>query len=354
MVEAVLRENIPGATLITEKTRFYFERNYPELEFTQIELRRLFGPGDLRSLASWYRVGRISVEAKSLALIGADTLDGNYSVLESVAKIRLVNLAAELLENAKAFGFSWAEKSSPIALRELRRARLAQLCVRDPRSLERLARQDFENLAEVSDLTFCLEPSPLLRSNSPAVLSLMSEIAGQPFVVINLSGLTPTTRGLFEPVRELAKHLIGKGYRVVLVPHVARKGDSDLDQLQALADELQDSNLSLFVARLPAEVSSVIHEATLVLTSRMHLAITALRNSVPVMCFATQGKVEGLFRMFDLDDCVLQAEGMTAPELIRLVEKQLLRSLETKKRIELHLPGVKLLAKKNFLKVLKP
>jgi polysaccharide pyruvyl transferase WcaK-like protein len=108
---------------------------------------------------------------------------------------------------------------------------------------------------------------------------------------------------------------------LVLVPHDRRPLYSDVSSLFALSDVLP-SNVARSTALLEqpgtaADVKAIVAKCDLVLAGRMHLAIAALGSGVPVGSLGYQGKCEGLFRHFDLEDLVLDWREAIQPDRLR-------------------------------------
>jgi polysaccharide pyruvyl transferase WcaK-like protein len=63
----------------------------------------------------------------------------------------------------------------------------------------------------------------------------------------------------------------------------------------------------------PAEIKAMVAGLDFVLSGKMHLAIAALGQGVPVACIAYQDKFEGLFQHFELDGLTIQPQDVVEP-----------------------------------------
>ena len=98
------------------------------------------------------------------------------------------------------------------------------------------------------------------------------------------------------------------------------------------------------------DIKFICRELDVVLTGRMHLGIAALGQGTAVMGVEYQGKFEGLFRLLDLPDCVIQSDAAVDSTVLMGQLKALIdRRKELSDRIRRHLPQVVEMSKRNFL-----
>ncbi|MFD6700723.1 MULTISPECIES: polysaccharide pyruvyl transferase family protein [unclassified Microbacterium] len=295
---------------------------------------------EVRALADQLRA------ARSFAVIGADIMDGGYNRAEAVTRAEMLRLARRLGADARLLGFSWGEKVDSAASAALARAaREARLFVRDPISAERLHRAGIAAV-EAADLVFAAD-----GEREPADVSawLVQHPDPGPVVIVNLSGLIERRTDLVPEFVALIDRLTAEGMRVVLLPHCLRDADDDLAVCRRAGEAAARADRVLLVERAlrPAEVRWLTARASAVVTGRMHLSILALGQGTPVVVLRTRGKVEGLARMFGLEDYTLDpAPGIGDKAGTALAD--LFADTTLRERIGARLPHVRALAQRQF------
>lgn len=247
-----------------------------------------------------------------LLLIGADALDGHYAPQVSASLLMLADLAARGGLPSRVSGFSFNESPDP-ALAEVfdGLSPALQLNVRDAVSLARLQAFSRAPVRLVADVAFLLQPEPgpaqaglrdwvdVQREQARCVLAvnlhpMLLHRAGQARQAALLDSVAAALRPL---LREQALAL-------VLVSHDQRSVDGDVRCLQGLAARLLPEfgdRLYLLDDRCSAaEVKAAMALVDAVFTGRMHLAVAAMGQGVPVAVLAYQGKFEGLLQWFEL------------------------------------------------------
>lgn len=316
-----------------------------------IALRSLvYGGLPLRLLDS-IRYQRLLRDAHSLAVIGADIMDGAYNWRASVNRSNLAWLASRQGVDTRILGFSWNGNADHRALEAIRRAAAAgvRLLLRDPVSAARIRADHVSRVSETADTVFAARSV----DHKAAEQLLQALPAGSAFALINASGLVEQKTPQQEEYRTLIDGLLQRGLQVILLPHVSRPGADDMIACRNIQQACNDPRVHL-VERLlqPAEIRGLTARARLVVTGRMHLSIMSLYNSVPAITLASQGKVEGLMQLFGLEAlCIEPRPGFGQKALAQactvLDQLDALRS-----RIDDRLPEVRERAQLNF--VLKP
>jgi len=344
MFEAYLA-NTPGEIVAVMRTAEDFVVPEPDAVRVRAMLAPRLTSGSHRGRGPEMRaLAEVLRTAKSFAVIGADIMDGGYDRVESVTRAELLWLADRLGAPARLLGFSWGDDADPVAAGALRRAaRRARLFVRDPVSAERLHRAGITAIAS-ADLAFTVDD---LQEPPDVAMGLGS--GSDPLIVLNLSGLVGRSVDLVPAFTGLIDRLTADGARVVLLPHCVRDGDDDLPVCRRVASAVVDPHRVLLVERTlrPAEVRWLTARAGAVVTGRMHLSILALTQGTPVVVLSTRGKVEGLARMFGLDEFVLEP----VPGIGAAVDRMLstaLSDVTLRERIRAQLPHVTALARKPF------
>ena len=126
-----------------------------------------------RSSGCWRR-------ARSLSIIGADIMDGRYSLRGSVRRAVLAEIGAPEGVPTRIIGFSWNGSPSFGARRALVSASRAGVVplLRDPRSAERATEHGIATSTLVADIVF-----------SATTTDAGVAIPDVPFAIVNVSGL---------------------------------------------------------------------------------------------------------------------------------------------------------------------
>ena len=298
----------------------------------------------LRSIGVFRRLlGR----AQMVAITGADIMDGAYNWQASTNRANIAWLAAQANIPVRILGFSWNGRAHPQALAALKRATAAgvQLCLRDPLSAERARADGLANVTEVADIVFAARTVNFATA-SQLLYSLPSQCN---YALVNASGLIGRSpvqiEGYVRIIRELQHH----GLQVILLPHVSRPGGDDLPVCREICEALGDSTV-LMIERLlsPAEIRGLTAGATLTVTGRMHLAIMSLYSGVPAITLATQGKVEGMMRLFGAEFLAVEPRPDFAERIVALIQQVLARPDDLRQHLHSKLPAVRTLARRNF------
>ncbi len=137
----------------------------------------------------------------------------------------------------------------------------------------------------------------------------------------------------------------------MLLPHVLRTTADDLSACRAVFDRVGSDGVILVEEMLsPSAIRGLTRRASLTITGRMHLAIMSLAQGTPAITLATQGKVEGLMRLFDWPElCVSPKSGM-AGEIIRVADAAV-ASPDTEERLRRGAQKARELARANVSQI---
>lgn len=258
--------------------------------------------------------------AATVSIVGADIMDGVYVLRSSLRRSSLAAVAASRGFDTTVLGFSWNASAPGAAWRALRRAGAAgvRLLLRDPASAERVRGAGIAGVVETADIVFTDD-----RRDDAAAAALLEGVDG-PYALVNASGLIARTVDQVPEYTRLIDHLRARGLHVVLLPHVLRDTADDLTACRAVADAAGPEGVTLIETPLaPSTIRGLTHGAALSVTGRMHLAIMSLAQGVPAITLATQGKVEGLMKLFAWPElCVAPRAGM-ADEIIGVADAAL-------------------------------
>ena len=318
-------------------------------------------PSGARAHLAWSRTLR---RLARVFVIGADVLDGSYSVEHSVARIRFCGFAARLGAQVTVTGFSMRADPPTEVARALRALPPSvRLCVRDPLGAERVrAIMGAERAAQVvgvADLAFLVEPNPD-GAAAAAALAWIDRERGQGATLVALcpnhhavrpAGPERCVAFFVEVARSIARTGADAGARVrfVLVSHDDRGPDSDTALCRRIAAQLPDGScVQVAAAAGPAEVKAVVGACDALVSGRMHCGIAALGMSIPVVLLDYHGKVAGLLGMFGLDSAIRSStDAPRAAELLRKFTGP--RRSEVRAALAARLPAVRALAEGNLL-----
>jgi colanic acid/amylovoran biosynthesis protein len=302
----------------------------------------------------------------ALVIIGADVLDGYYSLLSAARYWVAADIGARQGKTVVITGFSF-NASPPKLLKPFLTplSDTVHICLRDPISQERFNRfigiPDRASL--VADIAFNLQPYP--HATPVAAISTwcgQQRDLGRMTVGFNIHPMLfkhATTADLdalvASSVQAISSAVQHRSASVLLIPHDYRpfpKGDIEILSriFHALPMEVQEYCLPVEDHLHAAELKALAGELDLVVTGRMHLAIASLGMGTPVAGITYQDKFHGLFQHFGVPDrflasaaTVLDAEQFEAWLLDAIDAQEILQS-----KVDQNLVAVKELSKKNF------
>ncbi|MDX9911677.1 MAG: polysaccharide pyruvyl transferase family protein [Phycisphaerales bacterium] len=314
------------------------------------------GGGVVRSA----RVLSLMRRHRYLFVIGADCIDGHYSVANSVQLITLVDCGARMGCIATLVGSSYKAGARSETARALRRVHPpARLCSRDPVSQERMSAASGRTIQLVADAAFMLEPRELM-SDQELVRGWIEAQGDRPILGVNFNHqvLHGASQESVDALHASYVEVIRRSHReldasILLIPHDYRREPNDAtyaDRLFArLSPELGDRILRLPGRRTPGEIKHVAGMVDVVLTGRMHLAIACLGRGTPPACVTYQGKFEGLMRHFGLEGMTLDPErACDADALWVMVSGAMSRSAAMREQIRSRLESIQAMSRQNF------
>lgn len=328
---------------------------YPDPTVTKVHL------GD--NWQSWkakLRFARICSDYDLFLVLGADVLDGHYSVLESVHRLSLISVARGTGAAAIVLGFSFNDHPAIEVTTEMRRLPAdVRFYARDPISKQNLERCLDRSIIQAADVAFLLES----RDDTDYVHNVRrwaqkERSEGRTLLGINANYLHASRAGSVTNLAVIYSGILcylsehRSDLSFVLIPHDARSDSNDITLLDAifssLPDSIQDHCLCLEMVTA-SEVKAICKLLDMVCSGRMHLAIACLSQSIPVACLAYQGKFEGLYELFGLDGLVVAPEKAFQLDFLGEYLHQLIdRKEEIAHKITEGLPEVTHLAEKNF------
>ena len=315
--------------LIVENKSSFKKANLLSEEVEIVQIPDLIYGNFFRSLIAIVKFLKVSSRMKSFSMIGADVMDGHYNCRASINRLVLLRFASTLNIDSRITGFSWSQHANPLTLKLLQSiASSTGIYVRDPGSAQRLRESGLTSISEVADLAF----HDTTQADFPEVENWVSTSV-KPIVLMNISGLgLRDSKSFSNHINQytlIVNSLHKYGYRILLVPHVFRKIDGDLEVSDHLyRDACNSEDFLIREPFTPAQERRLFSHASFAITGRMHVAVIALSSGKPAIAIETMGKVSGLFDLFNLNEyCVERHENFGASVLARieLLETELSR-----------------------------
>ena len=314
-----------------------------------------------RSPRSYLRGLRYLAGMEEVWVVGADTIDGCYTIGNSARLILMADYAARCGGRGTIMGCSVREKPHPLAMSLISSMHPdARVCIRDPVSHERAERKTGRSCALVADVAFLLRP----RSTTDETKAVCEWIegrrhAGDMVLGVNFNHLV-VAKGdpSGEPERELIASYIEASARlmrersvsVVLVPHDHRQDHPRARAIyQALRGEHPERVCLLEGHARAPDAKQVASLCDGVLSGRMHFAIAALGTETPVASITYQDKFQGLYQHFGISGLYIDpVHARAADRLHELLVELLETAPEVRRSIAEALPRVKSLSLANF------
>lgn len=291
-------------------------------------------------------------------LIGADVLDGYYSVEESLERLEMVATATQCGLLTSIMGFSVNAQIAPPVAQALRALpESVRLFARDAVSVRRLNACGVQGVQSAADLAFLMQPRV-----GPAPFNLVEvehwlaemRASGRRLVACCLSTQVLEIIEKRDPefvksfARFLARLMDGHGVSVLLLSHdlrPARNNNDDVSLAMRLSQELaglfghEQRHRAVFPSSAD-EAKRLMGQIDLLLSARMHLAIAALGMGRPVIGLGYQGKFEGLLERFGLSNWLIESESFQFDALRQICEQALNTLPESALRVQARLPEV--------------
>lgn len=295
-------------------------------------------------------------------VMGTDMLDGHYNEWQSIGLLTLAEQAVACGVPTNLVGFSLKDAPPPSIAASLRRLAArpgVKACIRDVVSRRCFLQSVSASSELTADPAFLLEPDDAFHPLREWIAERKS--LGDMIIAVNLSshvlGMLEVGAGghLIEAIASVLNDLATAGAQlsVMLVPHDLRERFDDLPLCEAIRCRLEANGIVSSRVLMPPFSAGLVKSLTgavdLVLSSRMHLAIAALGSGTPAVCLTYQGKFEGLFAHFGLDDCTIApADALQQERLKGFLSGALARRAAMAESITVHLARVCALARENF------
>ena len=153
---------------------------------------------------------------------------------------------------------------------------------------------------------------------------------------ININGLMweNTYDGLencFDNYKILLKQLVDKlleqNYNILLIPHTYSITEdfceNDYKAILQFIQNYKDESKVTYLNQeyLAPELKYIISQCDFFIGSRMHSNLAALTTSTPTAALSYSYKFEGTFKMFNVEECVINAKDMENNEIPQVIDK---------------------------------
>jgi polysaccharide pyruvyl transferase WcaK-like protein len=245
------------------------------------------------------------------AVIGADVLDGAYGIAASVQRLRFVNIAARMGLATASTGCSFNGTRNNKILRLLKSAEKSGLILYARDEVSKLRLSDIlANVGLVADLAYCVRDGefpvpPRIGTLQVAVESWRT--CGGFVIGINMCGWHIKDQDAFIDSLVNSLSLLENSQKklgLIPLPHDTRpESVSDVEILYKLHAKV---GTRFKILCPPDDIQSGIDAKQAVslcdvlLTGRMHLAISAHDQGIPAISFGYQGKFEGFYQQYGL------------------------------------------------------
>jgi len=306
----------------------------------------------------------------STITIGADVLDGGYAPITALRLWLLADLVARSGRQSIIAGFSFNSRASRFLLPALRFLdRRIQPMVRDQLSIARFKRRYPGTVNAVADVAFLMTPRPGNATYVAAGAWVSAQrSAGHVVLGLNLCPLLVgsdnvdlQTRLTNSAIRALEQVIEKHGVSVMLISHDYRGpgvGDDIMMRTIETAVAVRYPDRVLFPSehQHAAELRALASLTDVIITGRMHLAIGALAEGVPIGGVFYQDKFQGLFDLFDLPMSLLlsPAEASDPERFEHWIATVVASHAEWRGRIASRLPDVQALARLNLATLIDP
>lgn len=245
-------------------------------------------------------------------LMGADIMDGHYSIVGSLKMFIAADLLARIGSNVHFLGFSFNNTSSVLlkfVLKHLSNSIVVN--VRDSISLKRFKLFGERNAELVSDTAFLLKEKAFgVTYEEVKTWALEQRTLHKKIIVINYHPLLFEVAGCLNELEDsvlMAVKELSKKHEVswLILPHDDRDYVGDLVVMESLSKRLNLTGQDVLWVQTPpsaSEIKGLLKFVDGVITGRMHLSIAALGIGKPVLLFSYQGKFSGLIKHFNLPE----------------------------------------------------
>lgn len=324
--------------------------------------RHYLGPKPM----DWVRCARQLCRYDVVYALGADIMDGFHGTNTPLHIIRVLALASRMGIPAQLSGFSWNEKPDPVVVAAFKGLPSSVRCLcRDKLSQSRFVRDTGKSGLLTADVAFLFNrDEDRVLPDTKAMLEWIAAQQQNKHIVLGINLSCFVVADFAHEYHEtflamFADLLIQLAARnpvsFALIPHDFRHYvlPSDTQLVADLGKWLSEKSIEI-ATYLPEtgaadDIDAISEVLDGVVTGRMHFAIAALRNNVPVLCLPYQGKFEGTLAHFAIEGTIVSREKMVDRQAwLGMLEKFLSQIEKQSSCIASMRPKVQSLAKKNL------
>jgi colanic acid/amylovoran biosynthesis protein len=299
----------------------------------------------LQRLRALRDLSKLIAASSSFSMVGADVMDGGYSSFESLSRMSILRIANKHQIPTRVLGFSWRPDAPPSLVKTFSKiGRSTQLFVRDPESFSQLAALDVDGIIQSADSAFALNPDVLENVHFDRL-----ETPNSAYACLNVSALISRRGGSQDGFGQIVQELHARGLKVIFLPHVnTGRTNNDITACRYVFEKFgSDADILVDAILSPQEILSLVRNSSIVITGRMHLAILSMLVGIPAITFETQNKVKGLYKLFGLEDLVIDPFSAYQDAVSKQIQF-VLESQEAQRKIQRVLPELKRTAAENF------
>lgn len=299
------------------------------------------------------------IKHPEIIFIGADTLDGSYNPYKNSMWISIANFLEVSGMSVSFISFSFSDTPNKEIVQKISDCRKnIKFCARDTFSKHRFENHCLKPANLVADLAFLMPSS----TQNTVVIDFLSKIETQRKNYPLLIGLNVNYLGQKDQLKEIVKSYSQAITSIlnssticgfVLIPHDFREGQSDLVVLNKIYKNLDkevQSKVFILNSKYSAwDAKKIVGMCDLVFTGRMHLAISAMSQCIPIYCFSYKDKFEGLMKHYNISNNLMNKNKVTnISKLKEFLDFGTSNYLEQRKLLEYNNSRIKLMAELNI------
>lgn len=299
---------------------------------------------------------------------GADIVDGTYGTGVVLHRFTLANLACELGLKVTINSFSISANKSVDVFNGYRSLNPAvKLYCRDAISKERLEAEVGAGRALLcADLAFLLKPNHDADLSMKMAAWAKEQRANRKIVMgLNINELFCSHFDMSpDALLDMYVNCISRVFErhpnlaIAHMPHDNHHNKkfgqiSDFIMSRRLNERLpagiRDTAFIPPESMTAVEVRSIVSNLDLMFTARMHVAIASLAVGTPVFGLAYQGKFEGLYRHFDLENMYVTLDQFKDTDFaVKFLDQSIQRADAVRKQVRDRLPSIVAMARTNL------
>jgi colanic acid/amylovoran biosynthesis protein len=296
----------------------------------------------------WRPATSLLVDADVVIGVGGGYLRGITGLMSTFQLLLLLHqvvlvrtLGIPMLLPAQSFGPFYGRLQRGLFKAALKGMR--SIYPREQKSAELLRSYGFDIPADhnVADAAFLFTPEPRPAMANPFPQSW----AGREVVGITVrQWLDKREQDKYEAaIAGLVQHILDAGYAVALIPQVTSDFHGDDDRLVGVrvSSYLADTPyfLNLDAAFDVHEIYAIYASLTMLVGTRFHSVIFAMRSDVAAMAIEYEHKTSGILTNLGLAEWYLRIEGLAAADLIEMFDRLAVQRDEYRQQLTAALPA---------------